>query len=61
MIITKGGENTINNETIQVAVDTLTAGIDLCMTPPILYGVIIGIAVIGVSIVGKWFRMRKTR
>lgn len=51
----------IDNETISTVLSVVTQGLDLAMTPPIVYGVVIGLVMMGISIVGAWFRFKKKR
>lgn len=51
----------IDNTTIETVVHVMTQGLDLAMTPPISYGVVMGLVMMSVSVVGAWFKYKKKR
>lgn len=51
----------IDNTTIETVMNVFQAGLEASLTPPISYGIVLGIALMAVSVVGAWFRYRHKR
>lgn len=51
----------IDNSTIEVVMNVFQSGLEATLTPPISYGIVLGIALMAVSVVGAWFRYKKRR
>lgn len=49
----------IDNATVDVVMNIFQTGIDASLTPPISYGIVLGIVLIGIKVVSKWFKPRK--
>lgn len=51
----------IDNGSIETVMTVFQNGLDVALTPPISYGIILGIILMGISVVGAWFRYKKRK
>ena len=51
----------LDNGTVTTVSDILTQGFAISMTPPISYGIVLGIMLFAFGVVGAWFKYKKRK
>lgn len=49
----------IDNSTIEVVTNIFQSGLDVALTPPVSYGIVLGVVLMAIGVVGKWFKFKK--
>ena len=51
----------IDNASIDTVMGIFQNGLDVALTPPISYGIILGVTLMAIGVVGSWFRFKKRK
>lgn len=51
----------IDNGSVETVMSVFQNGLDVALTPPISYGIILGIVLMAIGVVGSWFRFKKRK